>query len=354
MPRQGLILVLLALVIPVLAASCGQTGKPGPEAKPPEAHEIRKEYRQGPFAVRLVVNKDVVSIAETVVLAIEAESEADYEAEPPKFGDQLSQFGIRDYREDPPQISSQGKITTRRVYTLEPFLSGDYTISPLRVGFRKKAQGAAANQEGLAGADSVEHAITTEEITIKVNSLLDKDRKEAVLNPIKGPVDLPAKPISPWTILLALGTAVLLGGGGLLLLRRSKRAKRLPTAADLPAHDLAYRQLREIFEEKLLERGEFKLFFARISDVVRVYIEDRFGLHAPKRTTEEFLADIGREAPFSQEHRGLLMEFLQNCDLVKFAEHQPSFEEIDKTIASCKAFIEATKTQPVEPPPPKE
>ena len=115
----------------------------------------------------------------------------------------------------------------------------------------------------------------------------------------------------------------------------------------IPAHDLAYRQIQEILDEKFIERGEVKLFFFKLSDVLRDYIENRFGLQAPRRTTEEFLSATCQDAVFPTGHRSFLSEFLRDCDLVKFAEHTPSQEEITRAIDSCRAFIDATKAEPV-------
>ena len=61
---------------------------------------------------------------------------------------------------------------------------------------------------------------------------------------------------------------------------------------------------------------------------------------APPRSSSP---DIGRDAPFSAEHKGLLEEFLRDCDLVKFAEHYPCARGNHKGVDSCKAFIDATK-----------
>jgi hypothetical protein len=323
--------------------SCGGNGKPEVEALGSKSSAISKEYRRGPFCVRLLVDKDSISIAESVVLTIEAEVEEGFEAELPRFGDKLGEFGIRDYREDPPRLTPGNKILSRKSYTLEPFLSGDYTISPMQVRFRKKADGNAGGGSGTTDQSLVEHELATEEITVRVNSLLEKDQQQLALNPIKGPVALPAKPLSPLTILLGLGAAGAIAGGAFLLFRRKTAAKRGQAAPAIPAHELAYRQLQEILDEKLVERGDIKLFFSRISDVLRGYIENRFGLQAPRRTTEEFLSDIGRHAPFSAEHKGLLAAFLRECDLVKFAEHTPSQQEITRAIDSCRAFIDATR-----------
>jgi hypothetical protein len=142
---------------------------------------------------------------------------------------------------------------------------------------------------------------------------------------------------------LGLGVAGLVVGGAFFLLKRRRTANNLHPFPIPPAHELACRQLQEILDERLIEDGKFKLFFAKISDVLRSYIENRFDILAPRRTTEEFLLEISRDAPFSAEHKALLREFLQNCDLVKFAEHTPAQEDITKAFDSCKAFIHATR-----------
>ena len=116
----------------------------------PKVNEIRKEYRKGPVCVRLAADKDAVSIAESVLLTIEAEVEEGFEAELPQFGEKLGEFGIRDYREDPPRLTPEGKVLTRKIYTLDPFLSGDYTIAPMQVRFRKQADGSARSGNQFA------------------------------------------------------------------------------------------------------------------------------------------------------------------------------------------------------------
>ena len=85
------------------------------------------------------------------------------------------------------------------------------------------------------------------------------------------------------------------------------------------------------------------MFYQRISGILRHYIENRFGLHAPEQTTEEFLTGLEAGYDFSGEHKLLLKTFLNHCDLVKFAEFQPNTEDIQKTFDSCKAFIRATE-----------
>jgi hypothetical protein len=343
MRRPAVFLCAAVLLLPALLTSCRETSKPEAEGVAPQSSEIRKEACKGPVCVRVTADKASLSIAEDLVLTIEAEVAEGFEAELPRFGEKLGEFGIRNYREDPPRLTPHGKIVSGKIYTLEPFLSGDYTIAPMQARFREKLDGAAGGKIDANDDRPWDHEITTEAITIRVNSLLEKDHKDLALNPLKGPVGLPVKPFTVWTILLGLGVAGLIAGGAFFLLKRRRAANNLHPLPQSPAHELAYRQLQEIVDEKLVERGELKLFFSKISDVLRGYIENRFGIHAPRRTTEEFLSGISRGAPFAAEHQALLGDFLHDCDLVKFAEHDPAQEEIAKAIDSCRAFIEATR-----------
>jgi hypothetical protein len=76
-------------------------------------------------------------------------------------------------------------------------------------------------------------------------------------------------------------------------------------------------------------------FYTRLSGIVRRYIEDRFGLHAPERTTEEFLA----EASLAPGQMALLGAFLQESDLVKFARHRPGQDDRERAAAAGEKFI---------------
>ena len=94
-------------------------------------------------------------------------------------------------------------------------------------------------------------------------------------------------------------------------------------------------------------RQEIKLFHLRISDILRRYIENRFGVRAPEQTTEEFLTAASgirlHEKAILGNNRPLLADFLTHCDLVKFARHEPTRDECEKTVSLCREFIEQTK-----------
>lgn len=90
-----------------------------------------------------------------------------------------------------------------------------------------------------------------------------------------------------------------------------------------------------------------------ISETIRTYLGQRFQAPSTRRTTEEFLRQMenDRATPLA-EYRDLLREFLQSCDLVKFARYQPTLTELEQVQQRATTFVTATKPVPVPANPP--
>ena len=223
-----------------------------------------------------------------------------------------------------------GLVRESQTYELEPFLSGDYVIPPMAFRFRKKD-----------GSEDEGHELVTEEIAVVVSSLLPEDAENLEIHEIAPPVELPKPlPVWLWPLVGALGAVLIAALAMILWPRRKGGTVAVPRR---PAHEIAFDALEKLVADDLAAKGELKEFYQRISDILRHYIEDRFGLHAPERTTEEFLAELGSGRALQADHKPLLGRFLQHCDLVKFAEHQPTRDDIQETFDSCKNFIIETK-----------
>ena len=321
----------LALCACVSAAlvSC-ERAKPSGKAGTPFA--IDRSYERGPLTLRLKVDKKELTIADTLRLVIEAEVKEDYEVELPKFGEKLEQFGILDYRTAPPELLAEGRIRVKKSYELEPLLSGEYKIPPMKIRFwEKKAESRARPKK---------HELETEEVAITVKSLLGEKRAQLKIRDIAGPVELARSPLS-WTVLTTAAAGLVLVAAAVAMWRRRRR--REAAAPRVPAHEMAWRLLEALLAEQLVEKGQTKRFYIGLSDILRHYIENRFGLHAPERTTEEFLDELRTSAVLNAGHKALLEEFLRHCDLVKFAEYQPMNDEIQRTFDACKNFVESTR-----------
>jgi hypothetical protein len=292
------------------------------------AFDIVKNYEQEPLRVDLRVERVKISTAERLSVVLEATAPESLEVELPARGDQLGEFSVADFRTAQPRLLDQGQVLYERSYVLEPFLAGEYKIPPLAVRYREKEVGAEPRE------------ILTEEIAIEVASVLPPGEEQPEIKQIAEPVEMPA----PWWPWVAGGAALAALLAGLWWRRRRKQLERDAVPPPGP-HEIAYAELEKLLASGLLEKGEAKLFYLRLSNVLRRYIEGRFGLNAPEQTTEEFLDGLRHGTPFRLEHMELLRSFLQHCDLVKFAELQPTREQAESTIALCRRVVEETKQE---------
>lgn len=320
--RGALCLVLLGAL-----GLCG-CRKPSATAAAAAPPGVSEEASSGPLTVRLSVDRRELTLADRVLLTVTAECDEGYDVVLPKFGENLEQFLIREARTEDPRLIGPGRVQTARVYTLEPLVSGTYPLKPMRVTFGKR---------GEETPDA--HELETPEVTLTVSSLLPAEVAKLDVDDIIGPQDLPRSPLQRlwWSLAAVLPLAVL----AVWLWRRRRRA--LAPAPPRPAHEVAYDELRALVARDLPGQGLCKEFYQELSAILRRYIEGRFQLHAPERTTEEFLDELGRDATLSQPHKELLKGFLVHCDLVKFAEVIPGSAQIQETFDHCKAFIEQTR-----------
>jgi hypothetical protein len=122
------------------------------------------------------------------------------------------------------------------------------------------------------------------------------------------------------------------------VLRRWRRASQ-----SLPPHKLALQELTQLQKASIpsLNRADYHTLLA---DVIRRYIAERYALPATRLTTAEFLATMRASGRASVEQQELLRDFLELCDLAKFAPVGSSPEECREATALARAFVERTAT----------
>jgi hypothetical protein len=173
-----------------------------------------------------------------------------------------------------------------------------------------------------------------------VTSLVPENADLTALQDIAPPLDLPSGgfPAWVWVTVGSLGSLGIWLGTWWYWRWRQAAAK----AAPQPAHVLALAALQQLQREDLIARQGIETFYVRLSGILRQYVERRFGLHAPEQTTEEFLEAVLRRGGLLATHRSLLRTFLEHCDLVKFARHQPAPDVMHRALTSVIRFIEQT------------
>ena len=160
---------------------------------------------------------------------------------------------------------------------------------------------------------------------------------------IAPPVEIPSGYAWLWWTLAAL---TLLGLAIWAWRRWRKRATQVPVVPPLPAHVRAKQKL----QDALALIAQPKPFVIAVSDTARWYLEERFNFRAPERTTEEFLHELQRTDRLTRDQKDSLGEFLQSCDLVKFAKYEPGETELRELHGAAVRLVE--ETEPVEVPSP--
>ena len=90
-------------------------------------------------------------------------------------------------------------------------------------------------------------------------------------------------------------------------------------------------------------------FVIAVSDTLRAYLEERFSFRAPERTTEEFLHELQSTNLLDASQKERLSEFLQRCDLVKFAKYEPREMELRDLHASALRLVDETEPRDLAP-----
>jgi hypothetical protein len=181
-------------------------------------------------------------------------------------------------------------------------------------------------------------------VTLKVNTVA-VDTTAFQPFDVKPPVKYPytfKEIVWPWGV-TALAAAMLLALAIYVILRVAKKkpvfAKDKPKE---PPHVTALRELEKIKAEKLWQNNKVKQYYTRVTDVLRVYMEERYRVQAMEQTSDEILQALAAMTmPDELLHR--LRDLLSVSDLVKFAKFQPMTDENEKALATVQEFVDRTK-----------
>lgn len=111
----------------------------------------------------------------------------------------------------------------------------------------------------------------------------------------------------------------------------------------LAAHEIALHSLDQLRLKRLIENNRIKEYYSEISEILRIYLDDRFSIIAIEMTTQEILTQI-KGIEFTNEISfKLLKEVLEYSDLVKFAKYTPTSHLSEKCMQDAIEFIHNTK-----------
>ncbi|MDD3132165.1 MAG: LPXTG cell wall anchor domain-containing protein, partial [Bacteroidales bacterium] len=164
------------------------------------------------------------------------------------------------------------------------------------------------------------------------------------IKPIKGPIAAPLTfaELFPWILLIV---AVLLIGAALFYYYK-KRKKKQPVVfarpkPKIPPHRWALDELEKLRNEKLWQKNLIKLYHSRLTEIVRQYLDDRFGIMAPEMTSQEIM-QAAYDINLPDKNLRELQQILELADLVKFAKYTPIPGENSQSMQQATDFVKDT------------
>lgn len=253
----------------------------------------------------LSVSPGKPTLADTIMLTVEVEAEGNVAAEFPDFGTKLGKLDIVK------MVSSGRKL----VLTVVPQHGGKTPIwaIPIRCGDQ---------QITLPAAElDIQAGVTPEEAS------LDNITSSAEAFDVRS-----SRLFWIAAALIVLVVIILIW---YVFIRQKREIENLP--ALLSPQESALRRLADLLESRKHE-SDVKGFFIELSDIVRWFVEQLTGIHAPELTTEEFLREIATKWR-RENHLPQLRPFLESADVVKFAKHQPTQDEIMLAFRRAEEFV---------------
>lgn len=267
------------------------------------------------------IDRDTITVGDPILLTLRASAPSGEEPSLPLLaGETIGPFEILEELPAEETVEGSTRAAVMRL-RITSFGTGDLEIPAL---------------EPAAGGTP------SEPIRVAVLSVgLDPNEE---IRDVKPPVRVPRNwllAILPVLLILLVAAAVL------YLVRRARRQRRIPVPslapADLrPAHEIALEALAELERESAASPSVPRAFFFRLSDIVREYIDRRYALPAPERTSREILREIRREN-LPPNATGVLRDFFARCDLVKYRGIEPSPGDVAESLRVSRDFVETTR-----------
>lgn len=128
---------------------------------------------------------------------------------------------------------------------------------------------------------------------------------------------------------------------------RKGKIPLIPAKKPVPPYQLAISKLEELRNEHLCERGEEKEYYTRLIDILRIYLDKRFGINAMEMTSTQIKHAL-RANENTRVPERYMSRILEIADFVKFAKVRPLPDDNEQAFRSAIQFVEDTK--PVETP----
>ena len=222
-----------------------------------------------------------------------------------------------------------GMVKVSKTYTLTSFDEKLYYLPPMKVK--------------VDGKEYASKSLALKVMTMPADTLHPEN--------FFPPKDVQDNPFS-WSewreVCLFVLLALLLGCGAAYLYNRLRKGKpviKLPSRIikKMLPHQKAMKAIEILKEEHLSSSENQKEYYTRLTDTLRVYLNERFGINAMEMTSEEIISRLQETGDKTMIDE--LRTLFTTADLVKFAKYSTLINENDANLVNAIAYINNTKEE---------
>lgn len=290
----------------------------------------------------MAISRDSILIGDTLSLFIDIEKDMAQEISIPEFKDGMMTEMIEIIDGpmlDTIRVENRSQLLRLR-YIITSFDAGGYIIDsfPLLQGNNELFDTLYARGTALLAVGTFE-IDTTKDAIADIRPII-----EAPYSWAEFVQDLKNNWI--WILIIAILVAALVIG---VWWYQKRKLARIEALKALPPHIRAINSLENIHNQKLWQEGKVKEYYSAITDILRTYMEERFGVYAMEMTSTEILNAL-KGMRTETKLLNSMSSLFEISDLVKFAKVTPEGDECETAYFDAYYYVEQTKPIEVEEP----
>lgn len=243
-----------------------------------------------------------------------------------------AQVEIIDWLEGDTTDIGNGLVEIKRGLLIQSFDSGVYIIPPFLL---------------VSGPDTIRsNSLSLKVNPVDVTALTD-------IHPIADVSEFDSKwydwlPdwITDYWVYILLGLLIVAGGVcAYLIMSKKVNVTILPQKKRLPPDQIAFNRLNALKEAQLWEKGQEKEYYTRLIDILRDYLQERFGINAMEMTSSQILKALRANEETRLSH-SRMERVVEIADFVKFAKVRPLPDDNVRAFSDAMQFVEETRPAP--------
>lgn len=277
----------------------------------------------------VALERDSIWLGDQINLFLMVEQPAGIKVGFPLLADSIQKIEVLQKSKIDTTKLDGAKLQLKQSYLITCFDSGVHNIPPFYFIILNNGQVDSARSNDLR-------------LYVKFPSVDLKKGPADIKKPFSAPVTF--KEIAPWLLWIVLIGAILFLA--IYAINRRNKNRPLfqrPPKPKLSAHVIALKELDKLKTEQLWQQDKVKEYYTRLTNIVRVYIEDRFAVPAMEQTTFEILSAFkGNGSQLDTKAYNELLEILEVADFVKFAKLSPLPDVNQNMLTFAYLFVNGT------------